>query len=131
MLPAAARGRHGRHPIGQWAAGALVSNADDLARFFRALLGGRLLRPDLLDVMQTTVTAPQLGPHNSYGLGLQKVPAPCGALWGHTGASPGYSADALNSKAGRRQILALVNATGPLSASGLFGQRGPRTRSTA
>src|SRR3954452_7262678 len=29
-------------PSVQWAAGALVSNADDLARFFRALLGGRV-----------------------------------------------------------------------------------------
>src|SRR4051812_43373720 len=35
-------------PSVQWAAGALVANADDLARFYRALLGGRLLRPDLL-----------------------------------------------------------------------------------
>jgi D-alanyl-D-alanine carboxypeptidase len=108
-------------PSVQWAAGALVSNADDLARFFRALLGGRLLRPDLMQLMRTTVAAPQLGPRNVYGLGLQKVPTPCGALWGHTGGSPGYTADALNSKTGRRQVVVLVNATGPLSAAGLFG----------
>jgi D-alanyl-D-alanine carboxypeptidase len=108
-------------PSVQWAAGALVSNADDLARFFRALLGGRLLRPDFLQLMTTTVAAPLLGPGNAYGLGLQKLPEPCGALWGHTGASPGYVADALNSKHGRRQVVVLVNATGPLSAAGLFG----------
>jgi D-alanyl-D-alanine carboxypeptidase len=108
-------------PSVQWAAGALVSNADDLARFFRALLGGRLLRPDLLQLMTTTVAAPLLGPGNTYGLGLQKLPEPCGALWGHTGGSPGYVADALNSKRGRRQVVVLVNATGPLSAAGLFG----------
>jgi D-alanyl-D-alanine carboxypeptidase len=108
-------------PSVQWAAGALVSNADDLARFFRALLGGRLLRPDLVHLMKTTVAAPQLGPRNAYGLGLQKVPGPCGALWGHAGGSPGYVADAFNTKDARRQVVVLVNATGPLSAAGLFG----------
>ena len=108
-------------PSVQWAAGALVSNADDLARFFRALLSGRLLRPDLLQLMRTTVAARQLGPGNAYGLGLEKVPEPCGAVWGHTGASPGYVAHALNSKHARRQVVVLVNATGGLSTAGLFG----------
>jgi D-alanyl-D-alanine carboxypeptidase len=108
-------------PSVQWAAGALVSNADDVARFYRALLGGRLLRPDLLRLMETTVAAPQLGPGNAYGLGLQRVPEPCGALWGHAGGSPGYVAHALNSRDGSRQVVVLVNATGSLSPAGLFG----------
>ena len=69
-----------------WAAGALVSTADDVARFFRALLGGRLLRPDLLRAMETTVAD---APGFSYGLGLQKVKTPCGVSWGHSGGSPG------------------------------------------
>jgi len=108
-------------PSVQWAAGALVSDADDVARFFRALLGGRLVRPDLLALMQTTVAAPQLGPGTGYGLGLLRVREPCGALWGHTGASPGYVADALNSRSGKRQVVVLANATGSLSGAGLFG----------
>jgi D-alanyl-D-alanine carboxypeptidase len=108
-------------PSVQWAAGALVSNADDLAHFFRALLGGRLLRSDLLQLMRTTVAARELGPGNAYGLGLQKLPEPCGAVWGHTGGSPGYVADALNSTDGERQVVVLVNATGSLSAAGFFG----------
>jgi D-alanyl-D-alanine carboxypeptidase len=108
-------------PSVQWAAGALVSNAEDLARFFRALLAGRLLRPDLLELMTTTVAAPQLGPGQEYGLGLQRVSERCGALWGHTGASPGYVADALNTRNGRRQIVVLTNATGSLSDAGFFG----------
>lgn len=50
-----------------WAAGAVISTADDLHRFYAALLGGRLLRPALLRQMQTTVDVlPVLG----YGLGL-------------------------------------------------------------
>ena len=91
-----------------WAAGALVSTADDVARFFRALLGGRLLRPDLLRAMETTVGNTR---EFSYGLGLQKVPTPCGVSWGHSGGSPGYSVDAFNNKSGTRQVVVFVNAT--------------------
>jgi D-alanyl-D-alanine carboxypeptidase len=95
-----------------WASGALVSNADDLAGFFRALLGGRLLRPDLLRAMETMIAGTS---EFSYGLGLQKMSTPCGAAWGHTGGMPGYNAYALNSKSGRRQIVVLVNASDLLS----------------
>jgi D-alanyl-D-alanine carboxypeptidase len=108
-------------PSVQWAAGALVSSADDLARFYRALFAGRLLRPDLLRAMETMVSAAQLGPGSSYGLGLLRLRERCGSVWGHTGASPGYVAEALNSKDGRRQIVVLVNATGALGAAGFFG----------
>jgi D-alanyl-D-alanine carboxypeptidase len=97
-----------------WAAGAVVSTADDLARFYRALLGGRLLSPQLLREMETTVTP---APGFSYGLGLQKLRGPCGTFWGHSGGSPGYAVDALNSKDGQRQVLVFVNATDPLTPS--------------
>jgi D-alanyl-D-alanine carboxypeptidase len=97
-----------------WASGALVSNADDLARFFRALLGGRLLRPDLLRAMKSTI---QGVPEFAYGLGLEKMRGPCGQLWGHTGGSPGYSVDALNSIDGKRQVVVLVNGTAMLAPS--------------
>jgi D-alanyl-D-alanine carboxypeptidase len=115
-------------PSIDWAAGGLVSNADDLAAFFRALLRGRLLRPDLLRLMRTTVEAPQLGRGNAYGLGLEKVPVPCGATWGHTGASPGYVTHALNSGHGTRQVVVLVNATATLSPAGFFGLPVPAGR---
>jgi D-alanyl-D-alanine carboxypeptidase len=95
-------------PSVQWAAGALVSNADDLARFYRALLGGGLLRPELLRLMETVVTP---APGFSYGLGLQRLREPCGFVWGHTGGSPGYIANAVNSKDGARQVVVLVNGT--------------------
>jgi len=44
-------------PSHGWAAGGLVSNAEDLARFYRALLGGHLLRADLLREMETVPPA--------------------------------------------------------------------------
>jgi hypothetical protein len=39
----------------------------------------------------------------------------CGAACGHTGASPGYVANALRSKDGGHQIVVLVNPPSPLS----------------
>jgi D-alanyl-D-alanine carboxypeptidase len=102
----------------EWATGVLVSNADDLARFFRALLGQRLLPPHLLRAMETVRDVPFAW---SYGLGLMKVPTRCGAVWGHTGARAGYDATALNSKDGRRQVVVLVNATASLSGGGFVG----------
>ena len=49
-------------PSPAWAAGAIVSTADDVASFYRALLGGHLLPPDLLRTMETT--------EDGHGLGL-------------------------------------------------------------
>ena len=49
------------NPSVAWAAGALVSNLGDLERFFRALLGGRLLPPRLLAAMMTPVPTGQPG----------------------------------------------------------------------
>jgi len=99
-----------------WAAGAIVSTAGDLARFYRALLSGRLLRPGLLRAMETTVDAGTLGAGIQYGLGLASVPLPCGPVWGHQGGTAGYQTWALNSKDGGRQIVVLVN--GALSNTG-------------
>jgi D-alanyl-D-alanine carboxypeptidase len=90
------------------AAGALVSTVSDLPRFHRALRGGRLLRPDLLREMQTTVpvTAQQ-----RYGLGLIMSRRPCGRSWGHGGDIPGYWTTAENTRDGRRQVVLALNAS--------------------
>lgn len=91
-----------------WAAGAIVSTADDVASFYRALLRGRLLRADLMRAMETTVDARSLGGGIRYGLGLGVLPTSCGRAWGHTGGTPGYGTTALSSKDGNRQIVVLV-----------------------
>ena len=73
-----------------WASGALVSNVDDLDRFYDALFGGRLLPRRLLAEMLTPVDTG--APGAGYGLGLEIYTLPCGAtLAGHTGALPGYN----------------------------------------
>jgi D-alanyl-D-alanine carboxypeptidase len=93
-----------------WAAGGIVSSADDLARFFAALLGGRVLAPRLLRTMETTA------PPRRYGLGLAVFRTRCGAAWGHTGNALGYVTAVWNTKDGRRQIVLMVNSY-PFSAA--------------
>ena len=95
----------GWSPSWGWAAGALVSNAGDLARFYRALLSGRLLRPALLQRMLTTVDT---GVGIRYGLGIFTVATPCGTLWGHDGSIPGYLSFAYNDRSGSRSMVVLI-----------------------
>jgi D-alanyl-D-alanine carboxypeptidase len=93
------------------AAGAIVSTADDVARFYRALLSGRLLKPGLLKSMETIdrVTIDASG--SGYGLGLSREGhLPCGDAWGHDGDVPGYLTIAFNSKDGSRQIVVVINS---------------------
>ena len=88
-----------------FAAGAVVSNAPDLQRFYSALLSGRLLAPAQLKEMETTVDVdPTLG----YGLGLYSTRGVCGTAWGHDGAIPGYVTYAFNDVSGRRSVVLAV-----------------------
>jgi D-alanyl-D-alanine carboxypeptidase len=93
------------------ASGAIVSTADDVADFYRALLSGRLLRPSLLQEMKTTITE---GTHvdipgQRYGLGLELFPTSCGDALGHNGVVPGYMTFAFSSGNGRHQAVLMVN----------------------
>jgi D-alanyl-D-alanine carboxypeptidase len=95
-----------------WAAGAVVSTAGDVATFYRALLSGHLLRPNLLRAMETTVAeghGQSDVPGARSGLGLQAFPTPCGLAYGHNGTFPGYLVYAYTSKDGRRQAVLIVN----------------------
>jgi D-alanyl-D-alanine carboxypeptidase len=88
-----------------WGAGDLVSTAADLNRFYRALLTGRLLAPDLLAEMQTTQP-------NGYGLGLYSVELPCGVFWGHDGGTIGHVTVSWHSADGNRQMTYAQSTTG-------------------
>ena len=90
------------------AGGATVSTVRDVARFYRALLKGRLLRPRLLRAMKRTLPIDSDLP-SRYGLGLAKYPTPCGKAWGHSGAFPGYLTYTFSSQNGRRQMVLMVN----------------------
>ncbi|MFD0889450.1 serine hydrolase domain-containing protein, partial [Streptosporangium algeriense] len=87
------------------AAGAIISTMDDLNRFYRALLQGRLVGPAQLAQMQTTVPVRAAGgviPH--YGLGLYAADLPCGRFWGHDGGVFGMGTISLIRQDGLRQL---------------------------
>ena len=93
------------------AAGGIVSTAADLARFYTALLSGKLLPAAQLQQMMTTIPIP-MGQGVGYGLGVESVPLPCGTAWGHTGDFPGYFGNAFTTTGGSSQAVVLVNADG-------------------
>ncbi|WP_328497887.1 beta-lactamase family protein [Streptomyces sp. NBC_00414] len=87
-----------------WAAGGMVSTAQDWARFSGALNSGKLLPPALLKEMRTTVAEESEFPNRRYGLGLEEVSTPCGTVWGHNGQAPGYSSEDYTDATGRRTV---------------------------
>jgi D-alanyl-D-alanine carboxypeptidase len=121
-------------PTAPWAAGALISNPDDLRRFYQALLSGRLLRPAQLEQMKATVT---VGPGRGYGLGLFTIATPCGTIWGHDGSVPGYVTFARSDEGGRRgfvlalptepdeRIVPAMETAVDLATCRAFGRPGP------
>ncbi|WNV87279.1 serine hydrolase domain-containing protein [Umezawaea sp. Da 62-37] len=91
------------NPSLDWAAGEMISTADDLNRFFDALLGGGLTSPASLAAMRQTVPT---GTIFAYGLGLQRFDLPCGrSVWGHGGELIGYLTYATRADDGRRAAL--------------------------
>jgi D-alanyl-D-alanine carboxypeptidase len=91
----------------------MVSTLEDLAGFFRALLGGRLLPPGLQAEMRTTVVVPPgsipLPLYDRYGLGLLEVETPAGRLVGNAGGIPGFLNIVLSTPDGRRQLGVMIN----------------------
>ena len=63
--------------------GGLITTTRELAGFYRALLDGRLLGPELLDAMLTVTDRP--GNERALGMGVYRTPPSDGDWWGHTG----------------------------------------------
>ncbi|WP_169985482.1 serine hydrolase [Microbispora sp. H10836] len=103
-----------RAPYTADAAGAIISTTADLDRFYRALFGGRLLRPAELDQMKRTVATDakvrQAFPGARYGLGLFSIPLSCGGnYWGHGGDIVGFMTRNGFSEDGRRGVVVSVS----------------------
>ncbi|GAA1784539.1 serine hydrolase domain-containing protein [Actinomadura chokoriensis] len=96
-----------------WAgtAGALVSTMDDLNRFYRRLLTGRVVGTDALAQMKRTVPVKDADGNvlMNYGLGLYSLDLPCGTFWGHDGAVFGAGTQSLTSDGGARQVSVALN----------------------
>ncbi|MET8626406.1 serine hydrolase domain-containing protein [Kitasatospora sp. NPDC004669] len=103
-----------------WAnsAGELISTLDDLNRFEKALLGGRLLSEELMREMRTTIPVEVNGQPTrlDYGLGLARLQLSCGPVYGHDGGVPGYSSQLWSS--GGRQVAMSVTTRGGQAQQG-------------
>ncbi|MFC0629235.1 serine hydrolase domain-containing protein [Kribbella deserti] len=98
-------------PSMAWAAGALVSTPSDLLKFFTALIGGKLLKPEQLAQMMTTVEAPGANATGDarYGLGLATFPLTCGGFaWTHGGDIFGYETRNAVTTDGRGAAIAVT-----------------------
>ncbi|MEV4254460.1 serine hydrolase domain-containing protein [Spirillospora sp. NPDC049652] len=88
------------NPTMAGSAGEIVSTTGDLNRFFAALLGGRLVRPDLLRQMTA----------GDNGFGIESTTLSCGVrIHGHGGGIPGYLTIAFTSTDTRRQVALSIN----------------------
>ncbi|MGW2635424.1 serine hydrolase domain-containing protein [Streptomyces sp. NPDC001348] len=91
-------------------AGEMISDSADLTRFYSALLRGRLLPPQQLKEMKTTVRV-EGAPNIRYGLGLMDTTLPCGVhVWGHDGGIHGSSSSATTTADGRHALAFNFNA---------------------
>lgn len=95
-----------------WMAGAYFATATDLARWWQALMTGRVVNATSLAAMMTTV-----GPEN-YGLGMSRRVLAGRTIWSHTGEIRGFSSVGLHDPAKRASVVVLVNEN-PAPAVGI------------
>jgi D-alanyl-D-alanine carboxypeptidase len=109
------------------AGGGVVSTAGEIAKMLRALLGGEFL-PDNLRAEMLQAVDSDWPETDRYGLGIGEITAlmgrqrsPCGPAWGHIGFSVGYTAVALSSEDGKRQVVICANGSaGSQEAEDIF-----------
>jgi D-alanyl-D-alanine carboxypeptidase len=90
--------------------GGIISTVDDLATFFRALLGGKLLPQKQLAEMTRTIASPE--PDLRYGLGIFRYRQPCGFAWGHGGIAS-YQVDVHVARDGSKAVVWARNNPAP------------------
>ncbi|MCP1310835.1 serine hydrolase domain-containing protein [Paenibacillus tyrfis] len=89
------------------AAGEMISTGEDMTTFFRALLGGKLLTPEMQKEMLTSTADSPLG---RYGLGIHGTKLPDGTIvWGHGGGIPGFTNFAGGTEDGQHVISININ----------------------
>jgi D-alanyl-D-alanine carboxypeptidase len=100
---------------------AMVTTAQDLARFLDALLAGRLFqRPETLTAMTTMMDAPdESGLPHRYGLGLESFDLPgLPTIIGHSGGAAGYATMMFRIPSRATTLVTAVN-TGDMFANAL------------
>jgi D-alanyl-D-alanine carboxypeptidase len=96
------------------AGGGIVSTAGEIATLLHAGLREEMFQAVDSDWLET----------DRYGLGIGEItslmgrqPSPCGAAWGHLGFSVGYTAIALSSQDGERQVVICANGSPSTAAA--------------
>ncbi|MQS17678.1 beta-lactamase family protein [Streptomyces kaniharaensis] len=95
-----------------WAAGGVISSAEDLDTFLTALLAGSaggLVSDDSL--RQMTAALPTPSAKISYGLGLRRISLSCGDVYGHGGIVQGYQTQSFTAPDGHRTVVVFANAS--------------------
>ena len=97
---------------------ALLTNNQDLSRFLRSVLAGRLFaRSSTVAAMRTFVTADDADGRVGYGLGLERYVLPGGVeVIGHMGTGGGYRAFMFHLPAQRIDLTMVTNQPGDPSA---------------
>jgi D-alanyl-D-alanine carboxypeptidase len=93
-------------------AGAMVTTADDLARWAEALYGRRVLSAGAMARMLDFAATRALKPLWPYGLGVQRVTLRGRGSWGHSGLLSGFRATMRYFPADRLTIVVMTNANG-------------------
>ena len=86
-----------------WTAGAWFATAGDLARWWQALMTGRLVNATSLAAMMTPVGT------ETYGLGMSRRVVAGRTVWAHTGEIRGFSSIGLHDPAKRATVVVLIN----------------------
>lgn len=98
---------------GVWASGGITSTPFDINSFARGYVGRALfprsVQRQQMDWVRGTSEPPGPGA-NSAGLGIFRYRTRCGAVFGHTGNTPGYTQFLASSLNGRRSVAVAPNA---------------------
>ena len=105
----------GYNPNLPWAAGAIVSNAHDLSRFYSALLSGRILSAASLRAMKDTDKTDGVF---GTGLGIFSTDFACGRSFGHLGAILDYQTLVTASEDGDRVAVVSLHGRGYIPGLG-------------
>jgi D-alanyl-D-alanine carboxypeptidase len=95
-----------------WASGGIVSTPLDLNRFIRGYVSGTLFGPDVQAQQRQFVAggSDPRGPGvNAAGLALFRYQTRCGAVYGHTGNTFGYTQFSAASSDGSRSVTVSIN----------------------
>ncbi|MFD8756715.1 serine hydrolase domain-containing protein [Kitasatospora sp. NPDC059577] len=91
------------NPSWAWAAGAMISDLQDLRRWAESVATGRLLSPHTQ--AQRLTTLPTGFPDTTYGLGILET----GGWIGHNGSIPGYETVTVHLPAQRATLVVEIN----------------------